>query len=215
MGSKKYKAKQCVYCQGPSSTGDHIFAREFFLVNKRQNIPIVPSCLKCNSNKSIIESYLSTVLPFGGRHSDALENLKYNGPRRLKGNARLGKEIRSSVSTIWAQDGGIIQLAKTIDIDHSQLINLFDLVTKALVFHHFKINVANCVLSTTLDLDYSYHFKNPAKQEVNIDIGSGTINYRGRQAEDNEYSTLWEYTVYGGLNLGHGPQNIYSITLPG
>lgn len=42
--SKKYKGKLCVYCgERPSTkTGDHVFAREFFLESERDNPIKVP-----------------------------------------------------------------------------------------------------------------------------------------------------------------------------
>jgi 5-methylcytosine-specific restriction endonuclease McrA len=37
MASKKFKNKTCAYCgePGASATGDHVFARQFFLVKHR------------------------------------------------------------------------------------------------------------------------------------------------------------------------------------
>jgi len=74
--SKRFKNKLCVYClKNPSTpTGDHIFAREFFMQDRRANLPKVPACKHCNNEKSQLEHYLTAVLPFCGRHPDASGN---------------------------------------------------------------------------------------------------------------------------------------------
>jgi hypothetical protein len=80
--SKKYKGKVCVYCgKEPSTTGDHVFAREFFLVKHRDGLPQVPSCDKCNGEKSALEHYLTAVLPFGARHRNASQALQTMVPK--------------------------------------------------------------------------------------------------------------------------------------
>ena len=77
---KKYKDKVCVYCSEMLSTaGERIFAREFFLKHQRVNLPKAPSCNKCNGDKSLLEHYLTAILPFAGRDDDALENLTKMG----------------------------------------------------------------------------------------------------------------------------------------
>jgi hypothetical protein len=46
MASKRYVGKTCPYCRvpGSSTTRDHVVAREFFLIEDRNNLPIVPAC---------------------------------------------------------------------------------------------------------------------------------------------------------------------------
>lgn len=95
--SKKYKGKTCVYCGsiGSSETADHVLAREFAL--KRGDIPKVPACKLCNSAKSRLERYLTTVLPFGAKHADAGENLATMVPKRLAHFPHLQAEIDRAV----------------------------------------------------------------------------------------------------------------------
>lgn len=68
--TKKYKNDDCVYCgknaHNGDHIGDHIFARSFFLEKSGNNLPKVASCKPCNSKKSELETYLTSVLPFGG-----------------------------------------------------------------------------------------------------------------------------------------------------
>jgi hypothetical protein len=95
MSSKRFKGLLCVYClERKSVTGDHVFAREFFLPAQRSDLPQVPVCECCNNEKSRVEHYLTTLLPFGGRHSDSTENLKKQVPKRLERNHRLHSELR-------------------------------------------------------------------------------------------------------------------------
>jgi hypothetical protein len=85
--SKRFKGLLCAYCsQRPAVTGDHLFAREFFLKTQRANLPQVPTCDRCNGEKSKLEHYLTAVLPFGGRHPDALTNLSQMVEPRLAKN---------------------------------------------------------------------------------------------------------------------------------
>ena len=58
--SKKYKGKSCPHCARPeaSVTADHVFAREFFSVEKRDGLPVVPACERCNNEKSKLDHYL-------------------------------------------------------------------------------------------------------------------------------------------------------------
>ena len=45
MASQKYRGKTCAYCRVPeiSVEGDHVVARQFFLVQDRDNLPQVPA----------------------------------------------------------------------------------------------------------------------------------------------------------------------------
>ena len=88
---KRFKGKTCVYCGvAPSTTtGDHVFAREFFINVRRGNLPKVPACEGCNHEKSKLEHYLTAVLPFGGRHTDSAQNLSTLVEPRLAKNAKL------------------------------------------------------------------------------------------------------------------------------
>jgi|ERR1700722_1420649 len=70
--SKKFKGMQCAYClDAVATTVDHVFSREFFLVEDRGYLPEAPACKACNDEKSRMEHYLTAVLPFGGRHDQA------------------------------------------------------------------------------------------------------------------------------------------------
>jgi hypothetical protein len=81
---KKFKGMKCAYClDAPATTVDHVFSREFFLVEDRGYLPEAPACKRCNDEKSRMEHYLTAVLPFGGRHTQARVNLESHVPPRL------------------------------------------------------------------------------------------------------------------------------------
>jgi hypothetical protein len=140
--SKKFAGELCVYCNSKSSGApDHVFAREFFLVNQRGNLPQVPACQDCNNAKSRLEHYLTALLPFGGRHADAPINLESMVPKRLAKNARLHRALGRNKSTIWnsAESGlSVPQMALPID---GQLEKLFEFITKGLLWHHWKVRL--------------------------------------------------------------------------
>lgn len=47
--SKKFNGKLCAYCaKRKAETDDHVFAREFFLLEDRNNLPKAPACGPCN-----------------------------------------------------------------------------------------------------------------------------------------------------------------------
>jgi 5-methylcytosine-specific restriction endonuclease McrA len=63
--SKRHVGKTCVYCgTAPAATMDHIFAREFFPVEQRANLPKVPACRSCNGTKrEIILTVMAVNVP--------------------------------------------------------------------------------------------------------------------------------------------------------
>jgi hypothetical protein len=119
MPRKKFASELCVYCNSkPSAAPDHVFAREFFLVGQRANLPQVPACVDRNNTKSRLEHHLTASLPFGGRHPDALTNLETMGPKRLAKNARLQRELAQRKGTIWNRtEGGLLVRQMTLPMD--------------------------------------------------------------------------------------------------
>jgi hypothetical protein len=84
MASKRYVGKTCPYCRVPNSTTtrDHVVAREFFLIEDRGDLPIVPACRACNQQKSALEHYALELMPLASRHPDAGQyNKKHLEPR--------------------------------------------------------------------------------------------------------------------------------------
>jgi hypothetical protein len=211
---KKFKGKTCVYCGIPKSsqTGDHIFAREFFLPDRRNNLPQVPACEKCNNEKSGLEHYLTGILPFGGRHADAFTNLEKMTPPRLEKNKKLLHQISGKREYIWAEENSIFRLSMKIPFDSCKLDKLFCLIVKGLIWHHWKVLLnsdtftrAGC-LKNEFEQKFDKFFHGNVKQRVEVDLGDGTIKYEGVLGVDiHRQFSIWKFTIYGGVKLGDDP----------
>lgn len=216
MGSKKHKGMICVYCGvNRSETADHVFAKEFFVLSQRANLPQVPSCRDCNCEKSKLEHYLTAILPFGGRHPDALENLQTLVPPRLQKNARLGRELNTQTIRQWSLESGILQPVMGIPFDSARLNGLFCYVTRGLMWHHFRQRLAvdDTVSVWTLSdagkrLFEREFFSKPAADRVQLSLGNNTIRYEGLQAVDAPQGSIWRFEIYGALRVSTGPNDI-------
>lgn len=210
--SKKYKNKVCVYCaQAESSTGDHVFAREFFLLEERGNPIKVPACNFCNNKKSEIEHYLASVLPFGGRHPDAKEHLFQQVPQRLEKNKKLKNDLRVGKKYGWLPDGS---MALGIPFDGEKFIKLSEYISRALSWYHWDTLIrqesfiyAMNLTSRAEEFFQSFLFKLNAKNRVNRIIGKNTVQYRGEQGVDNDQLTIWQFQFFNGLELSSSVDN--------
>jgi len=210
MSSKKYKGKTCVHCcnEASSDTGDHVFARSFFLETPK-NIPIVPACAKCNGDKAALEHYATTVLPFGGRHPDASLNLSTRVPPRLEKNSKLHSEMKIGQERTWAKtEAGMLVQTTALPLDFARIEGLFQYIIKGLTHHHFDILLPDD-FSTSASVMIGLHerlfwgmmaSKRPNNQIAN-DLGNGTFVYEGFQGRDYPELTVWRFKVYGGLQF--------------
>ncbi|WP_277057778.1 hypothetical protein [Trichlorobacter lovleyi] len=213
--SKKYKNKLCIYCaQRQSVTGDHIFAREFFLPAQRANLPQVPTCQECNNEKSKLEHYLTALLPFGGRHPDASENLKIMVPPRLAKNVKLHRTLASSRDRVFIKeaDSAIFQPTTALPIHPDAIEELFGLILKGLSWYHWNVYFADehqiqvySLTSFGEDFFENRFFKLNAASRVEVNLGNGTVHYEGIQAQDCAQITVWRFKLYGGLMLAGDP----------
>ena len=139
--SKKFKGKTCAYCaREKATTDDHVFAREFFMLADRHHLPKAPACTMCNNVKGEFEHYLTAVLPFAGRHSQALENLVSGVPGRLAKNQKLNRELVGSMKPGWIkEDNGLYQQTSIIDFDSEKLTGRLRLVGRGLAWHHWAL----------------------------------------------------------------------------
>ncbi|MGA2606629.1 MAG: HNH endonuclease [Terriglobia bacterium] len=206
--SKKFKGQRCPYCsEREAVTGDHIFAREFFLPSARANLPQAPTCDKCNNEKSKLEHYLTTVLPFGGRHADASVNLASMVPKRLGKNVRLHRRLIAGQQIVSAPDKeGKFEETIAIPFEGEKLEQLFSMIVRGLVWHHWRVYLADgyavqthTVTTHGLHLCENLLFRPNARDRVQGNHGNGTFIYEGAQAIDDPGITVWKFAVYGGL----------------
>lgn len=212
--SKRFVGKPCVYClTNPSTrTGDHVFAREFFLPDQRDNLPKVPACTQCNNAKSALEHYLTAILPFGGRHAAAAASLGMV-PARLAKNLRLQRAIAGGTSNIWSEErSGILMPTMAVPFDSDRLHELFRFIIKGLMWHHWGVTMPAAeydvkVLSLTRAGEEFFALLSSmrSKKTVREDIGDGTFVYRGMQGVDCPEFSLWECIAYGGARLTGDP----------
>jgi hypothetical protein len=52
----------CIHCGGSDETRDHSPSKVFFDEPYPKNLPVCPSCLRCNNALSIDEEYLACLL---------------------------------------------------------------------------------------------------------------------------------------------------------
>lgn len=211
--SKRFKEKPCVYCQKNRSTrtGDHVFAREFFMPDKRGNLPKVPACEQCNNEKSRLEHYLTAVLPFGGRHADASAALAGMVPDRLAKNARLHRELAEGSERALVRENEEPALATlAIPFDGQILERLFAFIVRGLVYFHWGVTLGEqhgvrlMVLTGAGEEAFAPFFDMGARQQVVGDLGDGTFRYIGQQGDYPE-RTIWGFDVYGGLTMAGDP----------
>ena len=212
--SKRFKGLICAYCsERPSVTGDHVFAREFFLKTQRANLPQVPACDQCNGAKSKLEHYLTAVLPFGGRHADALTNLSDMVAPRLSKNQKLHGTLSRNTTQIWTQtDSGLHVQTMALPFEPERLVDLFKYIVRGLLFYHWKVRLTNDHFSEVILLAsggqhmFDSFMKMTAKTRINGNLGNHTFVYDGIQGTDSDDISAWRFSIYGGLTLTGDPR---------
>jgi hypothetical protein len=209
--SKRFKNKLCIYCGvAKSTTADHVFARSLFLERRRSGLPKVPACAACNGAKAKLEHYLSQLLPFGGRHEDASENLATAVEARLAKNRPMQMALRAGLQPAWLADpSGLVLPTHTITIDARDLENWCVMIVKGLAWHHwqelypadtcFEFFIPTSEGELLLSALLSRRGRNPLSERV----GNGTFSYEALQGwHPTPPMSVWRLRIYGGLMLG-------------
>ncbi|MRS13055.1 MAG: hypothetical protein EG823_08300 [Actinobacteria bacterium] len=170
------------------------------------NLPKVPACDECNGRKSHLEHYATTILPFGGRHAAAIDNLRTLVPPRLEKNARLHRDIVANMRRAWAQHGSFVLPTASVPVDGERIHELFRFVGRGLVSYEFGVTLkpSDLVEVTTLTAQgmelFETQFFGPHVSSVrHVDLGAGTVVYEGLQAQDMPEATVWRIQMYGGM----------------
>ena len=206
---KKFKGKTCVYCSSAKSDSvDHVFARKLLLESRRhRSDPKVPACKHCNERKSQLEHYVAAVLPFGGRHADAGDNLEGMVPGRLARNPALRASLIEGTQQAWERENGLLLPTMSIPLDWKKVEQWLMFVVKGLAWHHWNVlipsNYSINVLPLIPQIDVVFaRFRVPsAAKRVRQDVGVGTFSYEGAQGTDNPLISIWEFSLYGGVAL--------------
>ncbi len=207
---KKFKGKTCVYCaKNLSDTADHVFAREFFLSCKREELPKVPACNDCNNEKSGYEHYLSSLLPFGARHEDARLTLETMVPKRLAQNVKLHRTLSQQQMKIFNKENGrLYRPTMVLPFHFDQLEKLFMMIVKGLIWYHWQTHITEKHFVQVLALTkvgeefFERHFfALNTRARVNLSLGKGAFSYEGVQGVDYPQITAWKFSMYGGIKL--------------
>lgn len=202
-----------MYCSERSETGDHVIARAFFPDELRAGLPQVPACLRCNSLKSDLETYLAAVLPIAGNHA-VTEDLRERVGRSIAKNAKLRREIvegfdkRRSVSKAGAH---------ATDFRGHVLLDYATYVGKGLLFHHFGTVLGPEYEAHGLAIDVvgqkafddmfsKFRLVTEVVEEV---FANGALTYRGIAATEDPHVSSWQVCLYGGLNMGVSSSNYH------
>jgi hypothetical protein len=203
MGSKRFRNKLCAYCGvEPSTTGDHVVARAFFLEIRRGNLPQVPACAKCNSTKSSLEHYLATVLPFGGRNPDAIQVLNTSVEGRLKSNQALSREISATLKPTWqfVDERTLEQSGGSMEIRLDKFRALCTYIAKGLTYYHWKqilpdkttIACASFLTGPGVAMLDQFFLAGRVGGKADGNLGEHTCVYEGVQGIEDPQFTVWK-----------------------
>lgn len=227
MSARHFKGKDCAYCGSPafSEGPDHIFARAFFPVEERGNLPRVPACRTCNGEKAALENYLVAVLPFGGEHQSSHAVLTRDVSRRLDGNQKLRKELAEGQSRIWVDWGKLTLPSLALPFDPDRLTELFGFIARGLAAYHWNLVMpATYVARAGMFVPEAERmmeqlFRLRSAAHVQGRLGKDTILYEGVQAHDDPCLTIWRFRLYGGTLFvddsgprPEGTSNIWATT---
>lgn len=208
-GSRKFKNKPCVYCEdGTSESGDHVFPREIFDIEDRGNIPKVPSCKRCNNEKSQLEHYLLSVLPFGGTHPNAEKNLSIDAARRLNKNWKLKNHLKENIGYGYlSKQKNEFERRMQVPFDGKKLHKFSEFVGRGLLWHHWNCLVPSeygveAFTPSPMGLKYvDSLFALNTKHRVDVNLGSGTVRYKGAMSESDECLSVWAIQLLGGVTV--------------
>src|SRR5665213_80393 len=215
MSKYRFKGKTCVYCltEPSTPTGDHVFAREFFLPERRNNLPKVPACLSCNGEKSVLEHRLTALLPFGAQHMDVIPDLTNIGKRVAK-NAKLRRELAASISSERVETSpGVYARRLAIPFLFDDLHDLFAFIVKGLIWHHWSVELPDRFgvkvgsITTSGEQVFAELQTKNVNQSVVKNLGNGTFTYQGAQGADYPELTVWVFSIYGGVKLSGLPES--------
>jgi hypothetical protein len=209
---KRFKGEACAYCATPgiSTTGDHVFARQFFPPTKKANLPQVPACEGCNRAKSKLEHYLTAVMPFGGAHADAAYVLGEMTEPRLARNAKLHQALAAGQGRTVLQEQGRLVSAMTIPFDSERLAELFAYIARGLALHHFGTLVPADynVRAGMVRADGEGFFESLLSlngDRISANLGEGAFAYEGVHSRSDPGLTVWKFQAYGGLRMTGDP----------
>jgi hypothetical protein len=154
------------------------------------------------TTKNRVEHYLTAVLPFGGRHADALRNLQELVPGRLAKNAKMQLAHGRGI-TLTEEQPGLRVPTMTLPFDSDRLHQLFGFIAKGLLWHHWAVALQahhdlKVVSLTKLgEASFAAFLGLNAKQRVRCVFGNEAFCYEGAQGTNYPEFSIWKISVYG------------------
>lgn len=200
---KGYKGVPCAYCfEAEAGTADHVIAREFFPKDKRDNLPKVAACQKCNNEKSKLEHLLTAVLPFGARHPEASEVIAMT-ESRLEQNMKLHRWLAQGIrSVLRSINGRPWQPEMTVPLNGQDLERLAEFIVKGLARYHWGLSLSpnHFVRASFLNEEgrkqFDPFFTGSAQAKVACGLGGGVFSYEGVQSSEHAELSLWKMSFY-------------------
>jgi hypothetical protein len=156
-----------------------------------------------------MEHYLASVLPFGGRHGQAVDNLRNGVPKRLANNQKLKEKLSIGMEPAWMREGdGLYQQTTAFPFDGSQLEGLLGFIARGLAWHHWKFCIpqGSPLRVIFLPNPIPEHLHRAVRacrgvHRVIENLGRDTVQYEGIQSCDSPELTIWVISMYGGILL--------------
>lgn len=210
-----------------SATADHVFPREIFQQNQRDELPKVPSCIECNNEKSKLEYYLLTVLPFGATYSNAHKALSVDVAKRLNKNKKLHKKLKNEFRYKYmptTKSG--VEKRLTLSLDYEILHDFIGFVGRGLIWYHWgKYLPIDCIFKvftpSPIGIDFlSGLFDLSTNYRVDTQLGDNTVRYKGVLSEADEGLSVWTIQLFGGMTVsddmaGHVFSNSFVAMITG
>jgi hypothetical protein len=222
---KRFRNSGCAYCGAPGFTADHIFARAFFPVSERADLPQVSACEPCNHIKSELEHYLASVLPFGALHPQAADLFVRETPKRLAKNRKLHVQLASDRQDVVVRRGDAVRNSLAIPIQAEKLTALYSMIARGLATYCWGVLIPSgyavgaSFLTPSAERMFEKVMLGRRRAEVRGNLGDGLFLYQGIQAVDDPSCTLWRFQIYGGITFagdetspGQGVSNLWAST---
>jgi len=211
--SKKHKGKRCVYCAtNESITSDHVVAREFFPISKRAGLPQAPSCKTCNTQKSKLENYAMTILPFASTHEAAVEMIQRKAAGRLARNLKLKAQLQQGINRIWLESiDGLILPTITLPVEGQNLTELFSMIVRGLFWHSWRTILPKdyfvdiyCFNRKGVDFFRDNYLRLSQNNFIQKQLGGGVFTYSCTRGDEDPGISIWEMSFYDGAMIaGH------------
>jgi hypothetical protein len=208
VSRKKYKGKTCAYCAvpGSSTAPDHVLARGFFPVDKRDNLPEVPACDGCNGEKARLEHSVTAVVPFGSTLAGAGQYLEDLVAPRLRKNQKLARHLDQGRQYGYMRtSGGVLPPTMTIPCDSETVVELFKFIARGLAFHHWGVLMPDVEVTLfggfvipdgarIMESMLASKMSGGTGKQV---LGGGVFTYEGVQDTKHAALTVWRMSLYG------------------